>query len=978
MPPLSSAADVRYELDRLRPNIHLEETEETWDKIAKALQELIKICEDGAYDVAPSELVSSIKTSQRPIVSAMNSERTRLCMVPMDLLSTLASVMGTEFEQLLPLFMPTLLALCARTNKVIINRAKASILAIIQSAQLASVLTYFLQNIKDKSSTLKVVIAEGTLACLNSCNPPDFEKEARATEVESIIRITARDANADVRKISRKIFESYKILLPSRIQRYGYFARELYTRTQLKFCSFVAPLSPTTKKYLDIKAPTLATQKSVPNLRVANLNSKPEPKASSSSSTLTAKSAHSRTASSSTVSTKSTGAQMAQQAATTSTLTRVNRKDPAVASRTTAAASNPASTAAARAPAPSAPLRPTQPSRVMTVDGSSRQRTTSTAQRPVMTTAASAPSRPLRSQPSIISRSTSTAGAPTSGGAQRIPQKDPAPLASSSQRRQPPQGLPSNAASSGPRRVPMPPPPPPPAPKKEGNNDGPKRPASRVDQEKEATNRPSSAASTSSRQPSSAAPPAPVKKKPIVSSLSSSTKGKAPGIATTSGHARSRSTVTASSVATSTTSAAAKAKAAQTAGTSTARSTGTTGAASTKPLAITKAAPAKPQWGARPAPAAKATSTTNTKSSSATTTAPAAAARGLVRKPSTKLGPASGAASQIAAGKGISRPETTAANVTIKRPVTPAQIALPPSPTPEEEEDHPIKQETVDGDREVEEERTVTTASSRRGSPVFSVSPGTITTEPDAQGDQAVAEEHEDVRNGASAGEEKGRDAQEETAEHNDTPIAVTVPMVAIAPADQIPPVEDTENAEVDFDESRPSTSSSSRQPLSTIASNPQTPKQNLLVPANNLITPLASKTPISALLSSIERGFQYDYSPITPLSPAANYLPNLTGEGTPYSHATHAPHRRFPEEAMQPFNHALHVVGHNGMFSGYGANAGLGGPKASENAIEKQELGVVPVPVQFGTELYAMPVALPGLDDGRLSLFDLNTTGRS
>ena len=208
----------------MRPNIHLEETEETWDKIAKALQELIKICEDGAYDVAPSELVSSIKTSQRPIVSAMNSERTRLCMVPMDLLSTLASVMGTEFEQLLPLFMPTLLALCARTNKVIINRAKASILAIIQSAQLASVLTYFLQNIKDKSSTLKVVIAEGTLACLNSCNPPDFEKEARATEVESIIRITARDANADVRKISRKIFESYKILLPSRIQRYGYFA----------------------------------------------------------------------------------------------------------------------------------------------------------------------------------------------------------------------------------------------------------------------------------------------------------------------------------------------------------------------------------------------------------------------------------------------------------------------------------------------------------------------------------------------------------------------------------------------------------------------------------------------------------------------------------------------------------------------------------------------------------------------------------
>jgi len=149
----------------------------------------------------------------------MNSERTRLCLIPLELLGTVSTAMGGEFEQLLPMFMPPLLALCGRTSKIVINRARASIFTIVENTQLASLLSYFLQNVKDKSASLKLVVADGTLACLNSCNPPDIEKDARAVEVEAIIRATAHDANADVRKVGRKIFESYKILLPSRVQK---------------------------------------------------------------------------------------------------------------------------------------------------------------------------------------------------------------------------------------------------------------------------------------------------------------------------------------------------------------------------------------------------------------------------------------------------------------------------------------------------------------------------------------------------------------------------------------------------------------------------------------------------------------------------------------------------------------------------------------------------------------------------------------
>jgi hypothetical protein len=55
---------------------------------------------------------------------------------------------------------------------------------------------------------------------MNCFNPPDLEKENRALEIEAAIRLSARDANADVRKVSRKIFEAYKELLPDRVDRF--------------------------------------------------------------------------------------------------------------------------------------------------------------------------------------------------------------------------------------------------------------------------------------------------------------------------------------------------------------------------------------------------------------------------------------------------------------------------------------------------------------------------------------------------------------------------------------------------------------------------------------------------------------------------------------------------------------------------------------------------------------------------------------
>ena len=216
-----SATNVQHDLESLRRDLFLEETEDNWEKILKAIETFMKVGEQGGYEFAPAEVVIALRNFHRPITNALNSERTRLCGSALDLVSSVAGGLGRDFDQVMPLFMPALLTVCSRTNKVVMNRTRNTILGIIESTQLASALPYFVQSVKDKAATLRLVVAEATLACLNSCNPPDLEKVARARDIETIIRGTARDANPDVRQLSRKVFDSYKILLPSRVDRYA-------------------------------------------------------------------------------------------------------------------------------------------------------------------------------------------------------------------------------------------------------------------------------------------------------------------------------------------------------------------------------------------------------------------------------------------------------------------------------------------------------------------------------------------------------------------------------------------------------------------------------------------------------------------------------------------------------------------------------------------------------------------------------------
>ncbi|KAL0577545.1 hypothetical protein V5O48_004443 [Marasmius crinis-equi] len=261
------------QLTTLRSKITLPETEESWDKISSAIIALTNLIRNGM----PDEIIDALREFARNITSALRSERTRLCGPAMELISGVSSELGMSFEPLLPIYFPVLLNLCARSNKVIVNRARACVFSVIENTQLPAVIPYLLQNIKDKSMTLRLVAAESTVTCLTGFDPAELQKEARSQEIEGIIKATSRDANADVRKAGKQAFNAYKNALPNRVER------------------FVTPLTPTIRKYLEIRPKATAAVPTTTSTSTTHSNKKPSNSQLSSSTSATSKDRHTRT-----------------------------------------------------------------------------------------------------------------------------------------------------------------------------------------------------------------------------------------------------------------------------------------------------------------------------------------------------------------------------------------------------------------------------------------------------------------------------------------------------------------------------------------------------------------------------------------------------------------------------------------------------------------------------------------------------------
>ncbi|KAG9045305.1 hypothetical protein FS842_001216, partial [Serendipita sp. 407] len=229
--PCDREDQLQREIEDLRICLDQEETEESWDKMQRALARFKAVVRGGGY--RHESFVPTLKPLSRFISASMLSERGRLSAVAIELIATLVSALGKRFEPLVQGYMPTLLRLCQRPNKVVITRAHGCITTLIKQSRLSSIIPFLREAVKEKSVTLRVVASESANLCITTVE--EDKLMSKITDIESIIKTTSRDPNPEVRKYARAITQEYRERFPDR------------------YAMFISPLTPTTRKYLDIK-----------------------------------------------------------------------------------------------------------------------------------------------------------------------------------------------------------------------------------------------------------------------------------------------------------------------------------------------------------------------------------------------------------------------------------------------------------------------------------------------------------------------------------------------------------------------------------------------------------------------------------------------------------------------------------------------------------------------------------------------------
>ncbi|SPO32183.1 uncharacterized protein UTRI_02740 [Ustilago trichophora] len=227
---IASAFELHGHFDEIYADLHSPETEHTWQKIERALLHIQAITRGGATKFP--EFVSLLKQYATPINNSLLSERTKLSGTAGDLLNSIAPRLAERFEGLVAVFVPTLLLICARTNKVAVKRAEKSLHFVVKHCRPPSVVAYLKEAIKDKGQGLRAVAA-GTLVLV--LEHTEKERLARRVgDIEACIKSGATDSNPEVRQTTKRLFELYVAIWPERVE------------------GFTKPMTPTIRRYLSL------------------------------------------------------------------------------------------------------------------------------------------------------------------------------------------------------------------------------------------------------------------------------------------------------------------------------------------------------------------------------------------------------------------------------------------------------------------------------------------------------------------------------------------------------------------------------------------------------------------------------------------------------------------------------------------------------------------------------------------------------
>ncbi|CAJ0753706.1 11897_t:CDS:2 [Entrophospora sp. SA101] len=193
----NKALQFELEVKNILELFQEKESETNWRNFERALIRLIE----------KTQYISGIKSLKQPIQNSILTERTKLSGTATELVEEISKSLGPNFDSLAKLFVPNILKLCNRTNKLFGTRAYKCSETIIKVSKLSSLIPKFREAMQSQSKLLKTNVAKLTLTILEE---DVTGLENHIVDLEWIIHLGVIDSTLEVRTASKKSFEVYK------------------------------------------------------------------------------------------------------------------------------------------------------------------------------------------------------------------------------------------------------------------------------------------------------------------------------------------------------------------------------------------------------------------------------------------------------------------------------------------------------------------------------------------------------------------------------------------------------------------------------------------------------------------------------------------------------------------------------------------------------------------------------------------------
>ncbi|KAI8802572.1 clasp N-terminal domain-containing protein [Cladochytrium replicatum] len=227
MPPQSSAqqnaaihldapSQLDAELKMMLPIFEVPESEDTWERFEEALSRLAAIVRGSNH--LPN-IVQVLRKLRIPINNSMLTERTRLSRTAMALLDEVARSLGGRFDPLVDTFVPTIIKITTRANKVFVTAASSTLISIVVNTRSLNIIPLLGESLKNSAKTTRIAAADALLNFLLLDPPADQRIDAYGDIFEIAIRDGAVDPAPAVRELSRKLWDAYPAVFPHRRDR---------------------------------------------------------------------------------------------------------------------------------------------------------------------------------------------------------------------------------------------------------------------------------------------------------------------------------------------------------------------------------------------------------------------------------------------------------------------------------------------------------------------------------------------------------------------------------------------------------------------------------------------------------------------------------------------------------------------------------------------------------------------------------------